>query len=206
MQKIGTAGPEIVIEVVTSREVDAVEQHVHVRGGVDRDPAVPNLAERARIVGVAAHERGHVECDRQPAAARGRGSSCSARWSARRSRIRRTAGSSTACPVARRVNSSRERVLPRPADTLEPVLGTRRPVKRLDLYPGQGRVVPIALRRPRRSAAASGRGPPRCHRIHGARLLGRPTIWPSKRATSHRMAASVRRPRPSARPLGRRSG
>ena len=70
MQKIGTAGPEIVIEVVVA-EGNTIEQHVHVRGGIDRDPAVPNLAERPRIVGIAAHERGHVEGNRQPAGALG---------------------------------------------------------------------------------------------------------------------------------------
>ena len=50
-------------------ERDAVEEHVHVGGRVDRDAAVPDLAERARVVGVAAHQGRHVERDRQPAAA-----------------------------------------------------------------------------------------------------------------------------------------
>ena len=50
---------------------DAVEEHVHVGGGVDGDAAVADLAERAGVVGVAAHEGGHVEGDRQPAAALG---------------------------------------------------------------------------------------------------------------------------------------
>ena len=45
MQKTGTAGPLIVIDVVTSAERDAGEQHVHVGGRVDRDAAVADLAE-----------------------------------------------------------------------------------------------------------------------------------------------------------------
>ena len=45
MQNTGTAGPEIVIEVVTSASGMSVEQHVHVGGGVDRHAAVPDLAE-----------------------------------------------------------------------------------------------------------------------------------------------------------------
>jgi hypothetical protein len=70
MQNTGTAGPLIVIDVVVPQR-DAVEQDVHVGGGVDRDAAVADLAERARVVGVAAHEGGHVEGDGQPAAALG---------------------------------------------------------------------------------------------------------------------------------------
>ena len=69
MQNTGTAGPEIVIDVVTSLERDVAEQHVHVGGGVDRDAAVADLAEALRVVGVAAHQRRHVEGHREPAAA-----------------------------------------------------------------------------------------------------------------------------------------
>ena len=47
-------------------EVDAVEQRLHVGRGIDRNPAVPDLAERPRIVGVPAHQGGHVERDAQP--------------------------------------------------------------------------------------------------------------------------------------------
>jgi hypothetical protein len=52
-------------------ERDLVEEHVHVGGGVDRDAAVTDLAEGPRVVGVQAHEGGHVEGDRQAAAALG---------------------------------------------------------------------------------------------------------------------------------------
>ena len=49
-------------------EVDLVEEDLHVGGRVDRDAAVADLAEAARVVGVAAHQRRHVEGDGQPAA------------------------------------------------------------------------------------------------------------------------------------------
>src|SRR4051794_36243041 len=42
-------------------EVDAGEQVLHVVQRVDRDALAPDLAERHRVVGVVAHERGHVE-------------------------------------------------------------------------------------------------------------------------------------------------
>ena len=71
MQNTGTAGPLIVIDVVVVVQRDVVEEDVHVGGGVDRDAAVADLAERSRVVGVAAHEGGHVEGDREPAAALG---------------------------------------------------------------------------------------------------------------------------------------
>ena len=72
MQNTGTAGPEMVIDVVTSPQRDAGEQGLHVGRRVDRDPAVPDLAEALRVVGVAAHQRRHVERDRQPATAAAR--------------------------------------------------------------------------------------------------------------------------------------
>ena len=94
MQKTGHGGAADRHRGGHLREVDALEEHLHVGGGVDRHAAVADLAEAARVVGVAAHQRGHVEGDREAAAARGRGSSGSARWSAGRCRSRRTAGSS----------------------------------------------------------------------------------------------------------------
>ncbi len=42
-------------------EVDAAEQRLHVVERVDRDALAADLAERARVVGVVAHQRGHVE-------------------------------------------------------------------------------------------------------------------------------------------------
>ena len=48
MQKTGTAGPLIVIDVVTPPSGDVVEERLHVGGRVDGHAAVPDLAERLR--------------------------------------------------------------------------------------------------------------------------------------------------------------
>ena len=55
------AGALIVIDTETSAEVDAVEQLVHVVERIDGDAEPADLAERARIVAVEAHERRQVE-------------------------------------------------------------------------------------------------------------------------------------------------
>ena len=47
-------------------EVDALEQRLHVVERVDGDALAPDLAERARVVGVVAHQRRHVERRREP--------------------------------------------------------------------------------------------------------------------------------------------
>ena len=47
-------------------ERDAGEQDLHVGDRVDRDAGAPDLAERARVVGVVAELRRQVERDRQP--------------------------------------------------------------------------------------------------------------------------------------------
>ena len=44
---------------------DPLEQRLHVRERVDRDALAPDLAERARMVGVVAHQRRHVEGGRE---------------------------------------------------------------------------------------------------------------------------------------------
>ena len=69
MQKTGTAGPLIVIEVVTSPRSMPSNSASMSAARVDRDAAVADLAERLRVVGVAAHQGRHVEGDREPAAA-----------------------------------------------------------------------------------------------------------------------------------------
>ena len=56
MQKTGTAGPLIVIDVVTSPSGMASNSKLHVGGRVDGDAAMPDLAEARRVVGVAAHQ------------------------------------------------------------------------------------------------------------------------------------------------------
>jgi len=47
-------------------EVDPVEEHLHVAHRVDRDAAPSDLAARLPCIGVVAHERRHVEGDREP--------------------------------------------------------------------------------------------------------------------------------------------
>ena len=47
-------------------EVDAGEERLHVVERVDRDALAPDLAERARVIGVVAHQRGHVEGGGEP--------------------------------------------------------------------------------------------------------------------------------------------
>ena len=46
-------------------ERDAVEERLHVVERVDRHALAPDLAERARVVGVEAHQRRHVERGRE---------------------------------------------------------------------------------------------------------------------------------------------
>ena len=55
------AGALIVIDTDTSAEVDAGEQLGHVVERVDGDAEPADLAERARVVAVEAHERRQVE-------------------------------------------------------------------------------------------------------------------------------------------------
>ena len=57
------AGELMVIDVRDLVERDALEQRLHVRQRRDGDAALPHLAERQRVVGVAAHQRGQVEGD-----------------------------------------------------------------------------------------------------------------------------------------------
>ena len=119
---------------------DAGEQHVHVGGRVDRHAAVPDLADRARVVGVAAHQRRHVERDRQAAAA-GREQHLVALV-----RLHRVAEAGELpdrprpAAVPGRVQAAGEGVLPRPADPLEAGhdRAVLRPVDRVDGHAGQG--------------------------------------------------------------------
>ena len=55
------AGALIVIDTETSCQVDAVEERAHVVERVDGDAEPADLAERARVVAVEAHERRQVE-------------------------------------------------------------------------------------------------------------------------------------------------
>ena len=47
-------------------EGDAVEERLHVRERIDRHPLAADLAERALVVRVVAHQRRHVERGREP--------------------------------------------------------------------------------------------------------------------------------------------
>ena len=59
-------GELIVIDVETSPSGMPAEERLHVLERVDRDTFPADLAERARVVGVAAHQRGHVERGGEP--------------------------------------------------------------------------------------------------------------------------------------------
>ena len=47
-------------------ERDPVEERLHVRERIDRHALAPDLAQRARVIGVVAHQRRHVEGSREP--------------------------------------------------------------------------------------------------------------------------------------------
>ena len=92
------AGALIVIETQTSPRSIPCEQRLHVVERVDRDALAPDLAERARMVGVVAHQRRHVERRATAPSGRGRAGSGSARWSPPPCRSPRTGASSTTGP------------------------------------------------------------------------------------------------------------
>ena len=118
MQNTGTAGPLIVIDVVMSLERQLVEQHLHVLGRVDRHTAVADLAEAHRVVGVAAHQGRHVERDREPAAAALEDHLVALVGLHRVAEAGELADRPRPAAVAGRVETTRERELPRPADPL----------------------------------------------------------------------------------------
>ena len=131
-------------------ERDPGEKHVHVGRGVDRDPAMTDLAERAGIVGVAAHQRGHVERDGQARTTRAQ------QHLVPLVRLPRVAEAGELpngpCPAAvtGRIQPAGEGILTWPADPLEArITGAgRRTVYRVHGEPGQrGEVgVPLARR------------------------------------------------------------
>ena len=72
MQKTGTAGPLIVIDVVTSPS-GMPSNSTSMSAAVSiATPQWPTSPSALRVVGVAAHQGGHVEGDREPAAAAAR--------------------------------------------------------------------------------------------------------------------------------------
>ena len=120
-------------------QVDPVEQHVEVGRRVDRHPAVPDLAEAARVVGVAAHQGRHVEGHAQPAAALAQDHLVALVGLPRVAETGELPDGPRPAAVARRVQPPGEGELPRPADPLHPLVGrlVLRPVDRVDLDPGQ---------------------------------------------------------------------
>ena len=161
-------------------QIDAVEQHLHVSGGIDGDPAMPDLAQRARVVGIETHQRRHVEGHGQPVAAfsqdhlvPGVGLRCGTETR----ELPYRPGLST---VSAGVQSAGERILPRPTYALEPSVSRTvvRSVNRCHLIAGQGGE--ITVHHPSGveaflPALTSGGD---IDWVHTANLLGRPTTWP----------------------------
>src|SRR5882762_7223110 len=104
-----------------------------------------HLAERAWVVGVASHQRGHVEGDGQPAAAFGQDHLVPLVGLLGVAEAGELPDGPRLAPIPRRVDASGERVLPRPADTVEALVshGAVRTVERLDLIAGQRREVAV---------------------------------------------------------------
>ena len=67
MQKIGTAGPEIVIEVVTVPRSMPANSRSMIGGRVDRHPTMADLSQTLRLIGVTTHQGRHVEGHAEPA-------------------------------------------------------------------------------------------------------------------------------------------
>ena len=126
----------------------AAEQHLHVGRRVDRHAAVPNLTEAVRVVGVAAHERGHVERDRQTATAAFEDHLVALVGLHRVAEAGELPNRPGAPAIAGRVEPTGEGELPRPADPLHALalgVGLRlryavqpRPVDRVERHTGQG--------------------------------------------------------------------
>ncbi len=191
MQNTGTAGPEMVIDVVTSPSGMSANRVSMSAALSMATPQWPTSPEAVRVVGVAAHEGRHVEGDREAAAPALEDHLVALVGLHGVAEPGELADGPRPPAVARRIQAARERVLPRPADPLEAVpllVGGRlgdavqpRAVDRLHGVAGeggevglahapggQGRVVALLPA----GGAAVGRG-----RVgaHGTTLLGRPT-------------------------------
>ncbi len=120
-------------------ERDPGEQHVHIGRGVDGHAAVTDFAKRARVIGVPAHQRRHVERNRQAAAARLQQHLVPVVGLDRVAESRELPDRPRSAAVASRVQASGERELARPADPFEAGDdGTlRRAVDRVDRETGQ---------------------------------------------------------------------
>ena len=119
-------------------EVDAIEEHLHVGGAVDRDAAVADLAEALRVVGVAAHQGRHVEGDRQTATAAAQDHLVALVGLLGVAEAGELADRPRTAAVAAGVDAAGEGELPGP-------FGVVGPVRRLDLHAGERGEVGIAL-------------------------------------------------------------
>ncbi len=126
---------------------DVLEEDLHIGGGVDGDPAVADLAERARVVGVPPHQRRHVEGDGQAAAARLEDHLVALVGLLGVAEARELADRPRTAAVAGRVQPAGEGVLTGPADPLEAFDAVAGPgaVDRLDRIAGERAEVRIAL-------------------------------------------------------------
>ncbi len=151
-------------------ERDAAEERLHVGERVDRDPFAPHLAERARVVGVVAHERGHVERGREPGLpVLGEVAEALVRL-LRRAEAGELAHRPEPAAVHRRIDAARERILARIAEVARvvdvDVFGRR---ERLRLDPRDRREELVgALRRALVDVRAPG-----VERLGRAAVLGR---------------------------------
>ena len=132
-------------------ERDAGEQRLHVLERVDRDALAADLAERARVVRVVAHQRRHVERGREPGLAVLEQVAEALVRLLGRAEAGELAHRPEPAAVHRRVDAARERVLPRIAEialVVDPDVLRR--VQRLDRKPGdrrgRARVSRLALR------------------------------------------------------------
>jgi hypothetical protein len=108
---------------------------------------VTDLAQRLRFVGVAAHQRGHVECHRQPAATGAEQHLVARVGLLRVAETGELADRPRLAPVAGGVEPAGERELARPADAFEPRLVDtgRWPVHRIDRQAGERAEIGVAF-------------------------------------------------------------
>ena len=134
-------------------ERDAGEQGLRVGERVDGDALAPDLAERAGVVRVVAHERGHVERGGETGLAVVEEIAEARVRLLRRAETRELPHRPEPAPVHGRVHAARERELARVAEiALVVEIDVLRPVERLGLDSGDRReelVVPLGCGRER---------------------------------------------------------
>ena len=153
-------------------ERDAREQRLHVGERVDRDPLAPDLAERARMIGVVAHQRRHVERRREPRLPVLEQIPEPLVRLGRRPEPRELAHRPQPAPIHGRVDAARERELPRIAE-VAPVVDpdALRRVQRLVLDPRDGREQPRPPAPARRVALRARRPAPDSPRASGPSVI-----------------------------------